>query len=92
MNGGNRTRGQADGFGLEILPKLKDVKSADNDANLLEYIVACYVHKIDGDSGADHTILPLPEPSKVTQAGLIKFEDLDKDLRKIQKDLKGSLQ
>lgn len=27
MNGGNRTRGQADGFGLEILPKLKDVKS-----------------------------------------------------------------
>ncbi|XP_043553925.1 formin-1 isoform X3 [Chiloscyllium plagiosum] len=29
MNGGNRTRGQADGFGLEILPKLKDVKSRD---------------------------------------------------------------
>lgn len=27
MNGGSRTRGQADGFGLEILPKLKDVKS-----------------------------------------------------------------
>lgn len=27
MNGGNRNRGQADGFGLEILPKLKDVKS-----------------------------------------------------------------
>ncbi|KAG8126212.1 hypothetical protein E2320_021383, partial [Naja naja] len=29
MNGGNRTRGQADGFGLEILPKLKDVKSRE---------------------------------------------------------------
>lgn len=27
MNGGNRARGQADGFGLEVLPKLKDVKS-----------------------------------------------------------------
>lgn len=27
MNGGSRTRGQADGFGLDILPKLKDVKS-----------------------------------------------------------------
>lgn len=26
MNGGNGQRGQADGFGLEILPKLKDVK------------------------------------------------------------------
>lgn len=31
MNGGNRTRGQADGFGLEILPKLKDVKSRVSD-------------------------------------------------------------
>lgn len=27
MNGGNMQRGQADGFGLEILAKLKDVKS-----------------------------------------------------------------
>lgn len=26
MNGGNGQRGQADGFGLEILAKLKDVK------------------------------------------------------------------
>uniref|UniRef100_A0A8C0RNU3 FH2 domain-containing protein n=1 Tax=Canis lupus familiaris TaxID=9615 RepID=A0A8C0RNU3_CANLF len=30
MNGGNRTRGQADGYSLEILPKLKDVKSRYN--------------------------------------------------------------
>ncbi|MGH0131827.1 UNVERIFIED_CONTAM: hypothetical protein FKN15_048181 [Acipenser sinensis] len=28
MNGGNRTRGQVDGFALDILPKLKDVKSS----------------------------------------------------------------
>lgn len=28
MNGGNRSRGQADGFTLDILPKLKDVKSS----------------------------------------------------------------
>ena len=28
MNGGNRSRGQADGFNLDILPKIKDVKSA----------------------------------------------------------------
>lgn len=31
MNGGNRTRGQADGFNLDILPKLKDVKSSVSD-------------------------------------------------------------
>lgn len=35
MNGGNRTRGQADGFGLEILPKLKDVKSRVVKHNLI---------------------------------------------------------
>lgn len=28
MDGGNRSRGQADGFTLDILPKLKDVKSS----------------------------------------------------------------
>ena len=27
MNGGNKTRGQAEGFELNILSKLKDVKS-----------------------------------------------------------------
>lgn len=33
MNGGNRTRGQADGFSLDILPKLKDVKSSVSNQN-----------------------------------------------------------
>lgn len=33
MNGGNRTRGQADGFSLDILPKLKDVKSSVSKQN-----------------------------------------------------------
>jgi len=36
MNGGNRQRGQADGFGLEILPKLRDVKSKGEE-NKLQY-------------------------------------------------------
>lgn len=38
MNGGNRTRGQADGFGLEILPKLRDVKSSDNSVRSLIFV------------------------------------------------------
>ncbi|XP_076320749.1 uncharacterized protein LOC143230676 isoform X3 [Tachypleus tridentatus] len=33
MNGGNRARGQADGFGMEILSKLRDVKSKDVGAD-----------------------------------------------------------
>ncbi|MGH0122920.1 UNVERIFIED_CONTAM: hypothetical protein FKN15_018587 [Acipenser sinensis] len=47
MNGGNRTRGQADGFGLEILPKLKDVKSRDNKTSLVDYVVSYYLRYID---------------------------------------------
>lgn len=43
MNGGNRTRGQADGFGLEILPKIKDVKSKDATYTLLHFVVNKYI-------------------------------------------------
>lgn len=47
MNGGNVTRGQADGFELDILPKLKDVKCKDNSTNLLHYLVISYIKKFD---------------------------------------------
>ena len=47
MNGGNVARGQADGFELEILPKLKDVKCKDNSTNLLHYLVTIYIKKFD---------------------------------------------
>ncbi|GAA6093698.1 formin-2, partial [Tachysurus ichikawai] len=35
MNGGNRSRGQADGFTLDVLPKLKDVKSSVSGRGML---------------------------------------------------------
>ncbi|XP_045075719.1 formin-2-like, partial [Coregonus clupeaformis] len=47
MNGGNRTRGQADGLTWDILPKLKDVKISDNTRSLLAYIVAYYLRHFD---------------------------------------------
>ena len=47
MNGGNVARGQADGFELDILPKLKDVKCKDNSTNLLNYLVTIYIKKFD---------------------------------------------
>ena len=47
MNGGNVARGQADGFELDILPKLKDVKCKDNSTNLLHYLVTIYIEKFD---------------------------------------------
>ncbi|KAI5102175.1 formin-like isoform X2, partial [Silurus meridionalis] len=87
MNGGNRTRGQADGFGLEILPKLKDVKSRDSRISLVDYVVLYYLRNIDKDAGTDKSIFPLPEPQDFFLAAQVKFDDLLKDMRKLKKDL-----
>ncbi|XP_034284166.1 formin-2 [Pantherophis guttatus] len=89
MNGGNRTRGQADGFGLDILPKLKDVKSSDNSRSLLSYIVSYYLRNFDEDAGKEQCIFPLPEPQDLFQASQLKFEEFSKDLRKLKKDLRA---
>nr|XP_055229729.1 formin-2 isoform X4 [Gorilla gorilla gorilla] len=89
MNGGNKTRGQADGFGLDILPKLKDVKSSDNSRSLLSYIVSYYLRNFDEDAGKEQCLFPLPEPQDLFQASQMKFEDFQKDLRKLKKDLKA---
>ncbi|CAG10074.1 unnamed protein product, partial [Tetraodon nigroviridis] len=87
MNGGNRSRGQADGFTLDILPKLKDVKSSDNSQSLLCYIVAYYLRHFDEDAGKETCVYPLPEPQDLFQASQMKFEDFQRDLRKLRKDL-----
>ncbi|XP_050989624.1 formin isoform X2 [Labeo rohita] len=87
MNGGNRTRGQADGFGLEILPKLKDVKSRDNRISLVDYVVSYYLRNMDEDAGTEKSVFPLPEPQDLFHAAQVKFEDLAKDLRKLKKEL-----
>ncbi|XP_031437787.1 formin isoform X2 [Clupea harengus] len=87
MNGGSRIRGQADGFGLEILPKLKDVKSRDNCTCLVDYVVLYYLRNLDEHAGTDKSVFPLPEPHDIFLAAQVKFEDLSKDLRKLGKDL-----
>ncbi|XP_022054055.2 formin-2 isoform X1 [Acanthochromis polyacanthus] len=87
MNGGNRSRGQADGFTLDILPKLKDVKSSDNSQSLLSYIVAYYLRHFDEDAGRETCVYPLPEPQDLFQASQMKFDDFQRDLRKLRKDL-----
>ncbi|KAL0964731.1 hypothetical protein UPYG_G00328150 [Umbra pygmaea] len=89
MNGGNRTRGQADGFNLDILPKLKDVKSSDNSRSLLSYIVAYYLRHFDEAAGRESCLYPLPEPQDLFQASQMKFEDFQKDLTRLRKDLRA---
>ncbi|KAM6898604.1 formin-2-like [Lycodopsis pacificus] len=89
MNGGNRTRGQADGFTLDILPKLKDVKSSDGMKSLLSYIVAYYLRHFDEDAGRETCVYPLPEPHDLFQSSQMKFEDFQKDLNRLRKDLRA---
>ncbi|KAI8479338.1 riboflavin kinase, partial [Branchiostoma belcheri] len=89
MNGGNRTRGQADGFQLEILAKLKDVKGKDGKTSLLHYLVIYFINNFDKAAGTEHAKLPIPEPNDINQATLVKFDDIGKDLRKLKRDIDG---
>lgn len=79
-------RGQADGFGLEILAKLKDVKSKDNQITLLHFIVRTYMQQLEDPLA---TTLPIPEPGDIDRAATVNFDDVNKDLQKLQKRLQG---
>lgn len=58
---------------------------------LLQYIVSTYVSKFERDlAGTDRAKLPVPEYSDVTQAMLVQFDDIEKELKKIQKDFDGT--
>ncbi|GFW41966.1 formin-2 [Trichonephila clavipes] len=83
MNGGNGSRGQADGFGLEILPKLRDVKSKDNSLTLLHFVVKLYFTIFEQNKSAEDCHLPVPEPSDVERAGTVNFDDVKKELDKL---------
>lgn len=41
------------------------------------------------DAGRETCVYPLPEPQDLFQASQMKFEDFQRDLRKLRKDLKG---
>lgn len=83
MNASNKSRGDADGFDLAILPSLKDVKSKDNTSNLLQYIAGYYVTKLDDDINK----LPIPEPSDFNFVAQVSFDELEKELRKVKNEL-----
>ncbi|KAL9705595.1 hypothetical protein quinque_009113 [Culex quinquefasciatus] len=76
MNGGNRTRGQADGFGLEILGKLKDVKSKDNNITLLHFIIKTYISQCRKNGCVPFEVdLPVPDPGDLDRAVVVDFDD-----------------
>ena len=87
MNGGNRQRGQADGFMIDILPKIKDVKSKDNSINLLAYIVRFCIDQFDESKGTPEAALPIPEPSDIEKCQHIDFDTQRLDCEKVYKEL-----
>lgn len=87
MNGGNKQRGQADGFGIDILPKLKDVKSKDNSITLLQYIVRFCILNYDDQKGSMEAKLPVPEPSDVDRSANINFDEQKAEGDKLKNQL-----
>ena len=87
MNGGNRQRGQADGFSIDILPKIKDVKSNNNSLNLLAYIVRFCIVKYDEARGTQEAVLPVPEPSDLEKCQHIDFEVQRGECEKVKRQL-----
>ena len=85
MNGGNRQRGQADGFGLEILGKLKDVKSKDPKITLLHFIVKTHIERSRKSGCAiSDLVLPTPNPNDVDKSLSIDFEECRTQLKALK--------
>lgn len=84
MNGGT-PRGQADGFDLEILAKLDDVKSRDNSSTLLQFVVQQLVAQHDGDltCGAPS---PFDAAADLSLVREVKLDQLDAELQKLKAD------
>lgn len=90
MNGGNRTRGQADGFGLEILGKLKDVKSSDSRMTLLHFIVKTYIARCRKNGTPLQDVqLPIPDPGDVVKTLPVDFKDLKEQVAALQRKVTG---
>ena len=62
----------------------------DNSTTLLHYIVRSYIRKC-GDVAISEVSLPVPEPSDIERAGAVQFDDVEKQIMKLSKDLDGTL-
>lgn len=90
MNGGNRMRGQADGFGLEILGKLRDVKSKEPRITLLHYIVRTYIKRYRKENvPLNEIVYPLPDSNDIRKVITIDFDEMHSVLMELTEKLKG---
>jgi hypothetical protein len=89
LNGGNAQKGQADGFDLEILAKLKDVKSNDPKITLLHFIVKSYIDQNRVSCTVDDMEIPIPDPECIKKCTDVEYADCDSILAKSKTDLQS---
>ena len=55
-------------------------------------MVSAYIKKFDYDyAGTEKAMLPLPDPSDISQGMLVNFDDINKEIKRIRKDFDGEL-
>ncbi|XP_028392314.1 LOW QUALITY PROTEIN: serine/threonine-protein kinase CST20-like [Dendronephthya gigantea] len=82
MNG-NTQRGQADGFHLDVLLKLRDVKAKDSDMNLLQYTVKQYLKQYERCLDKNQNESRLPSPVSLSNASQVSFDKLKDEIIKM---------
>lgn len=91
MNGGNRYRGQADGFALDILGRLRDVKSKDKKITLLHFIVRTFIGKRrQNGMKLKEIVYPVPDADEVKSASTVDFEVLNAQIEQLSQNLRGN--
>ncbi|KAL5474684.1 hypothetical protein EMCRGX_G026667 [Ephydatia muelleri] len=88
MNSGSKVRGCAAGFDIDLLSKVKDVKTTDNTKNLLHYLVEYYVGHADKFAGMSTEVCPLPDANNLLAASHIQFDQVTTDLTQLEGDVK----
>lgn len=59
-------------------------------SSLLHYTVYQYIKRFEkNDAGTEKVSLPLPDPSDMSQAKGVNFDELGKELVRIKKDFEG---
>ncbi|XP_076111914.1 uncharacterized protein LOC143080114 isoform X2 [Mytilus galloprovincialis] len=88
VNGGTE-EGQADGFTIETMNKLKEIQDQDNKTNLLEFVLKmyCQLYETEVDVSCP-TRFRLPEPSNMRHAAQVSFESIQETLQNLHGELK----
>ncbi|KAL4234127.1 Fmn2p [Mactra antiquata] len=81
--------GQADGYGLDVLNKLKEIQDRHCKGTLLEFVLKtyCQIYESEVEIGCP-TRFRLPEPSNMRHASQVSFEGIQDALTNLHSDLR----